>query len=151
MELTIMIMEHTLIQILGALRWGGGKCRDGPQYSIVDHRACPTNTFWHTVQRLTFECVRTYIFYDKRECCVANNPVTYITWSWNIENIHLYSDITLEKDALSCGIIHFSFKLTKKNLKLLKPLLAPHLELFFKNFYISPKKLHLFLNYPLKN
>ena len=39
-----------------------------------------------------------------------------ITWSWNIENIHMYSDITLEKDAISCGIIPFSLKMTKKML-----------------------------------
>ena len=34
----------------------------------------------------------------------------------------MYSDITLEKNALSCGIIHFSLKLTKKSITLQDPL-----------------------------
>ena len=72
-----------------------------------------------------------------------------ITWSWNIENIHMYSDITLEKDALSCGIIHFSFKLTKKILNFKNPP-APPLDIFFQNFYFPPKKLHLFIKLSIK-
>ena len=38
-----------------------------------------------------------------------------ITFLLIIENIHMHSDFSLEKDALSCGNGHFQFQMNKKN------------------------------------
>ena len=67
-----------------------------------------------------------------------------ITWLRIIENIHMHSDFSLEKDALSCGNGNFPFQMNKKKIKLKKP---PHppLDTIFKFFYIFPRQFYIFL------
>ena len=44
-----------------------------------------------------------------------------ITFLLIIENIHMHSDFSLEKDALSCGNGHFQFQMNKKKFNIKKP------------------------------
>ena len=56
-----------------------------------------------------------------------------ITFLLIIENIHMHSDFSLEKDALSCGNDHFQFQMNKKKFNIKNPRTPPW-TLFPKNF-----------------
>ena len=69
-----------------------------------------------------------------------------ITWLWIIENMHMHSDFSLEKAALSRGNGNFPFQVNKKNLNIKKPR-SPPWTLFFRYFIFSLKTLTYFSNY----
>ena len=48
-----------------------------------------------------------------------------ITFLLIIENIHMHSDFSLEKDALSCGNGHFQFQMNRKKFNLKNPRTPP--------------------------
>ena len=48
-----------------------------------------------------------------------------ITFLLIIENIHMHSDFSLEKDALSCGNGNFQFQINKKKLNIKNPRTPP--------------------------
>ena len=69
-----------------------------------------------------------------------------ITFLLIIENIHMHSDFSLEKDALSCGNDHFQFQMNKKKFNIKNPRTPPW-TLFFKNFIFFLDSLTPFSDY----
>ena len=59
-----------------------------------------------------------------------------ITFLLIIENIHMHSDFSLEKDALSCGNGHFQFQMNRKKFNLKNPR-TPRGHFFFEIWYFS--------------
>ena len=69
-----------------------------------------------------------------------------ITFLQIIENIHIHSDFSLEKDALSCGNGHFQFQMNRKKFNLKKPRTPPW-TFFFWNLIFFLDSLTPFSDY----
>ena len=69
-----------------------------------------------------------------------------ITFLLIIENIHMHSDFSLEKDALSCGNGHFQFQMNRKKFNLKNPRTPPW-TFFFWNLIFFLDSLTPFSDY----